>query len=256
MFDLEVEGLSDFLSEVAAVSDAWSADIPYFAKVWFRGQANSNWSLLPGLYREDEIYEDILRAEFERRASPLMSHRIPESHWEWYFTMQHYGLPTRLLDWTEGALLALYFAVRAKVEDSSPAVWMLHPSWLNSQVLGKRELMYVDESEVEPYLSRPYKRSPVPSQPIAITPRHINQRIVVQKSCFTIFGSSRDGLDGYCMSQKSPRLTKFVFPAGSAETILRSLNRAGISESSVFPDIEGLSRELNYTWGAADDCGA
>jgi hypothetical protein len=46
--------------------------------------------------------------------APSLSDERPRNSWDWYLLMQHSGAPTRLLDWTEGALIALYFAVRNK----------------------------------------------------------------------------------------------------------------------------------------------
>jgi hypothetical protein len=60
-----------------------------------------------------------------------------ESEWDEYFLMQHYGLPTRFLDWSESALVALYFAVGAEPrrhEPSDAAVWMLDPWWFTSEL--------------------------------------------------------------------------------------------------------------------------
>ena len=81
------------------------------------------------------IVEDELRQEFIIRAPSLSAER-PQNSWEWYFLMQHSGAPTRLLDWTEGALIALYFAVRNKLDETDAAVWVLNPWSLNEHVLG------------------------------------------------------------------------------------------------------------------------
>ncbi len=53
-------------------------------------------------------WEDEMREEFAMRA-PLLLDVRPTNDWDWYILMRHHGVATRLLDWTEGALLALYF---------------------------------------------------------------------------------------------------------------------------------------------------
>ncbi len=66
---------------------------------------------------------------------PLVAERVPRDAWEWYSLMQHYRAPTRLLDWTDSALVAFYFALTS-YKPSSPAnihpvVWALNPWTLN-----------------------------------------------------------------------------------------------------------------------------
>src|SRR5262245_52178307 len=74
-------------------------------------------ALRPKLYRNDECLKGLLLLEEERRVAfrrcgtQLITERLPLDRWEWCFLMQHYGARTRLLDWSDGALVALYFAV-------------------------------------------------------------------------------------------------------------------------------------------------
>ena len=89
--------------------------------LWFRGHINADWKLTPKLYRKPFIGadENEIRHEFQSRALQLIQTRLPANKWEWYFLMQHYGVPTRLLDWTENALIAMYFAVEDQIGRAS-----------------------------------------------------------------------------------------------------------------------------------------
>jgi hypothetical protein len=91
---------SRFVTITTTLSDKWEGP-------WFRGQDHASDRLRPRRYRYYRIDEDEIRSEFKRRAPQLLLGAQPASEWERYFLMQHYGIPTRLLDWSEGALLAL-----------------------------------------------------------------------------------------------------------------------------------------------------
>ncbi len=107
---------------------------------WFRGEpANPPESLLPRLFRGDVNKgiqrENILLQNFRMKAPSLGLKNTPQRDHtdEWLFLAQHVGLPTRLLDWTEGLFIALFFALK----ESSPAIWMLDPAELNNKSLNK-----------------------------------------------------------------------------------------------------------------------
>jgi len=113
-------------------------------ELWFRGERREYKTLLrPQLYRpakgrsmkpvpelldkENNLYED-----FQRCADQLSGESLPGGDgWDWdsYFLMQHHNAPTRLLDWSDGALMALHFAVRNKGEDDTenPIAYVLDP---------------------------------------------------------------------------------------------------------------------------------
>ncbi|MEL6524895.1 MAG: FRG domain-containing protein [Chloroflexota bacterium] len=96
--------------------------------LFLRGQKDKKWSLVPSLYRTSEYKpyswlhrEESLLGEFRRKALPYLSH-IPKNDFtdlEWLALAQHHGLPTRLLDWTTNALVALYFAYQ-----DIPSTWL------------------------------------------------------------------------------------------------------------------------------------
>src|ERR1700731_554408 len=102
-------------------------------KLWFRGQGDWSWGLSPKVYRKPfkGADEDEIRLEFQSQAIQLLSGRAPSSKWDWYFLMQHHRVPTRLLDWTENSLVALFFAVQEEIDNRDGAVWVLDPWWLS-----------------------------------------------------------------------------------------------------------------------------
>ena len=101
--NLVANSVEEFVRQTSTVREKWlggSEVVP-----WFRGHERSDWSLVPKFYRQeptDRNTEDEIREEFQTRA-PILSDVEPANKWEWYFLMQHYGAPTRLLDWSDGA---------------------------------------------------------------------------------------------------------------------------------------------------------
>lgn len=104
----------------------------YVSPIWFRGQAVNSWSLEPKLMRIDPVpSETYYLNRFKQDASIILTHH-PKSEFEWMFLMQHYGVPTRLLDWSESPLTALYFAINSHPSEPG-ALWILLPSELNKK---------------------------------------------------------------------------------------------------------------------------
>src|SRR5690606_36924298 len=101
----------------------------------FRGQKDATWDLLLGLARPNcvrpdiEQYEKNIIKEFKRRAIPFLPKSFnSNSDWEWLALAQHYKLPTRLLDWTENPLVALFFAFEQPKDDNNKrAIWIFGP---------------------------------------------------------------------------------------------------------------------------------
>jgi hypothetical protein len=260
-----VETITDYIKVVKGLRDAWRGDSsPMTWHPWFRGQPNADWPLMPGILRtvtrrpagtvEDALRgELILRQEFERRGRQLSAEQ-PQNCWEWYFLMQHYGVPTRLLDWTDGALIALYFAVRHRTNEeganhADAAVWAIDPWCLNQ---GSNDTRLVEgvftpaqvPSEYFPSTEKELAR--IPSPPIPVHPPHMARRLAVQRSRFILFGSDPTGIE--MAMDRNGRLHKIVMKQAAMRSIFWDLQTCGISQSTLFPDLDGLGHELNRAW--------
>lgn len=256
-----VASISEFLGLVEKYTKEWFTKEKTWGP-WFRGQTNSEWALRPTIYRRKprgrglRAIEDEIRQEFIVRAPSLSTER-PQNSWEWYFLMQHCGAPTRLLDWTESAMIALFFAVRGKsdTDKNDAAVWILEPWKLNEFVAKKYEViapgaesgMVARHSEsYKPWLPDRYSR---PSEleeklPVAVYPTHFSRRISSQRSCFSIHGSDKDGFE-HLPEGCSQYLKKVIIPRAKAHEIEASLSVAGIDELTIYPDLDGLGRWLS-----------
>jgi len=268
MMEIKVRSVGDFMRQIGGICKPWNPESDPEWLPWFRGEGNADWpfALRPRLYRQKHKrlkfllhLDQELRLEFRRRGAQLIIGQRPADKWEWYFLMQHYGVPTRLLDWTDGALVALYFAVKSRKipgdrEGEAPAVvYMLDPWWLNDQAFKRLKdppegVALSDWPEVQKYLPKELSSERLkPSIPVAIDPTHLSSRIAAQRSRFTIFGTEVDGLR-LVTKKRDCKFTKILVEASAIPAIQGDLRRAGVSESSIFPDLEGLSRELNFWW--------
>lgn len=108
-------------------------DYKYPFGIWFRGLADADWELTPGIFRQSsDIYieETSMFHHFQLRVS---EHRQTyKSTFDWLCLMQHYDLPTRLLDWTESVMVAMFFAVHdTKHHDREGKLCVLNSRRLN-----------------------------------------------------------------------------------------------------------------------------
>ncbi len=264
----QCQNLSDYLDQVKEIRRRWrktKADSKGDSRpLWFRGQRSAKWDLRPRIYRPDyeNAEESEIRLAFEGHGLQLATTNLNRTKWEWYFLMQHYGAPTRLLDWTGNPLAALYFAIveeREGVKKDDAAVWALDPwRWNKLHGDGLTGPALPDWEETKPYLPdleeacdgvRVQK-----SWPIATEPPSIDRRLASQTARFLLFGKKRDLIkaadrtDLGSRSKKQSRLMQIVISSKKLENMRLELDDLGINHRILFPDLEGLGTHLSWTW--------
>jgi hypothetical protein len=249
-----IETLAEFTSWVEQVGDAFTDD-EGFAAPWFRGLGSSQFKLVPGIYRTEagraDFSDDEVRFEFARRGLPLVADRAPRDDWEWYFLMQHYRAPTRLLDWTDSALVALYFALSSwsPKHGAGPVVYAI-----NSILFNQHADIYgpAAAEDIPSYLPPPYSEEKIPRLPVAMDPNFIAQRMLVQRSHFTIHGTDPRGIDELVDKlgiDDQFHVVRIDADEDDIERLRWHLSLLGVTETSIFPDLEGLARELRFEYG-------
>jgi hypothetical protein len=234
--------------------------------LWYRGCGKAPYNLNPSLYRHkrSQTIEEFLALEkdliarFQQRSIPFHS-RALTNPWECLFLMQHYGVPTRLLDWTESPLMALFFAVtlarhtlgvRGRPRFNGDAsIWLLDPEQWNRRAVDLRSfagsVLTTDHPNASAY--KPVGDvSTMKPFPIALYGTHNSQRIVAQRGVFVCFGKDTRPMEVLYNREGFPRdcLMKVVVRKGRLPHMYEALRRHGITDSVAFPELDGLAREI------------
>lgn len=234
--------------------------------LWYRGCGKTSYELKPSLYRHvgSSTIEDYMHLEadiisrFKQRSIPFHNRAMSDS-WECLFFMQHFGVPTRLLDWSESPLMALFFAVTSAkhilnkqgkvVFHTDATIWVLDTIKWNKRAVGLKSFMgkvlTTDDPNANAY--RPIGDCNVMKDfPIAIYGDHNSQRIVAQRGVFVCFGKDTKPMEITYSKNSFPAnsLVKLTIKRNRLPHFLEAIHVHGISDSVVFPDLDGLAREI------------
>jgi hypothetical protein len=223
---------------------------------WFRGHEDINWDLIPKIYRSSNAINNCereLTRDFTLYSPQYISHH-PNNMFEWLFIMQHHGLATRLLDWTESSLVALYFAVNNYKYPNDSSVWILNPWSLNQDTLDMKSIPVYTNDVCEEYILNieTFEREVNVNYPMAFRPEKNSLRIVAQKGVFTIHGRKRIPINSLRLLQPNEfqnlQLFKIEINKNYKLKIKKELYFSGITDSALFPEIDGISRELTFRY--------
>lgn len=237
-------------------------------RVWYRGLSSRDHTLIPSLFRNPQgrprepvvaidrrMIEKNLFARFKTQAGELLPSGL-ESSWELLSVMQHYGVPTRMMDWSDSLLVALYFALEYKDSPTSPCIWILNPFELNKVSVGRSAIFdQVDRLDVDAYeifITKDAKEASTRKawpcqQPVATAPIWGHVRALRQRGFFTIHGTDTRPINE--QEQVKHLVDQIEIPTKLHQPLRQLLKEAGLDHYSLFPDLEGLSRKLRQRYG-------
>lgn len=256
----------------------------------FRGQSDALWPLETGLYREsrrrftdrDAVLhqrESWLLRQFSRYAHQF-KHDLPppENVLDWLALIQHYGGPTRLLDFTHSLQIAAFFALEAAAGDS--AIWAVnlgpirHAAEVSLQFSAPGR---IDEQRRvhNQKFEEVFKAGTSERVVLAVEPERMHERLWTQQGFFIApvdpnvpfltslagtFGRPPQAIDRSVVSDWMPELLKrtsrrsplgeeihllkIILPLHFREDALTALNKMNISAATLFPGLEGFARSL------------
>lgn len=231
---------SAFLSLMAEVEKKRAELSCTRSGAFFRGHSSGNFQLVPSFLRA-ETHQDTehnLYHECFARANHEISR--DGTSWERLAFFQHYGIPTRLLDWTESLGVAMFFAVKVKPEH--PHLWIMNAFRLNKSngATERPRILLAGLDPIPDYYDcfiRVEGREPWPRKlPIFLQIPWTTERLRAQGGFFT-FHPSPERMDEVCPKY----LRRVDIPDEAIPGALRFLDLAGITEHTVFPDFVGLA---------------
>ena len=284
MVEVFISKLSDYLGAIEKLEFRYRGN-PTSPTFIYRGHSSDSYKLLPGLFRkhrncveqeqqivvENSIYgesneKDILNA-FIQEASSIVS-IPPDAFSKWAEYAQHFGAPTRLLDWSSNPLVALYFACIKR--ENTGKVWMLHLANYNRVWMRKAD--WPLDKSVRQVITDSICKTAEYEYPIPYTPYYVDPRMSAQGSFFLAWGSKHDSFedmfltDDYQMNipdntnsrnlglheQQAFLFSFFIHPDRKIH-LLKELDTIGINEKTLFPGLDGIGRYVERKFHSEND---
>ena len=286
MQEMYISKLSEYLNAIERLKTYYPNQIivhnPTSLSFLYRGLASKEYELLPGLFRkqrdtfdgeghgvENDRYlafgkeKTILQSFIQEASIYIQLSTTDFSRWAEY--AQHYGVPTRFLDWSRNPLVALYFACR-DLKEKDGKVWLLHAhNYDRSYPEANEAIMNKSRREI---LDKLINGEKCCNYPLLYSPSYVDQRMSAQKGYFMAWGEKKSRFEEMfsdekyymCLPEKDSNirlfgqhekealLFSFLIHADRKQPLLRELDMVGINERTLFPGLDGIGRyvEMKY----------
>ena len=225
-----------------------------FSGAFYRGHRNQNYALIPSIFRKplDRDLENNLYCQSVVKGRELFANS--RSSWETLAICQHFGIPTRLLDWTESFAIALFFALGEKRKNpvaSGAHIWVLNPFRLNEAHFAARRVVTIGLDPFPDYLNCfvkddvtewPYR------SPVFVEIPWATSRMRAQGGYFTVHQDAKP-LD---LTASRECLARLEIPDIVIPDACKFLELSGVNEFSVYPDLHGFGEYLKAEYESAE----
>lgn len=291
-----ISSVSDYLNRIQEFYEQYPNAVPVNNPIknafLFRGMEDKQYQLLPSIFREmmttlngtketniNKKYlafcsEMSILENFIQDASAYISQYDTNNYIRWLELAQHYGVPTRLLDWTENALVALYFACESN-KNCDAVVWMLHKNnylkCVEIRDQNRKNQHQTNEEAIMDLLiaskNNDMNNASLYEWPIIYTPYYFDHRMSAQSSWFMSWGKNINPLEDLIEDtdymenisstaevqqsggvQNSQFIFRFFIRPSDKQRIMRQLDYIGIHAKTLFPGLDGIGKHIERAY--------
>lgn len=256
MKEITITSMHDFIEKT--LEDSYNVDIKRYRTPYvFRGMSDKDWTLENTLMRNcgklgPELEEPLIR-NFSKYAAKQIG-EIPGqiTIWKKLATAQHYGLPTRLLDWSYNPLVALHFATNKTDEyNVDGVVWGINffevreilPKELKEMLDSASAFVFTNDMLQESGLDLSFKEIKSKDNYLLFyEPPAIDDRIINQYGIFSLPNNPAIAIEDL-LDEKY--LIKYIIPKELKPRLRDELDQLNVNERTLFPDLKGITKWLS-----------